>query len=69
VQDVPENKVRRGVASGIYNAAGDLGNILGPAVGGFIAQATSLGSVFVIGPLGSTIVFLLGTWTVRRKRS
>jgi predicted MFS family arabinose efflux permease len=69
VQDVPEAKVRRGLASGIYNAAGDLGNILGPAVGGVIAQATSLGSVFVIGPLGSTILFLFAVWTVRRKRS
>ena len=29
VQDVDENKVQRGLASGIYNAAGDLGNILG----------------------------------------
>jgi len=68
VQDVPEAKVRRGLASGIYNAAGDLGNILGPAVGGVIAQATSLGSVFVIGPLGTTILFLMGVWSVRRKR-
>ena len=67
VQEVPESKVRRGVASGIFNAAGDMGNILGPALGGFIAQATSLGGVFVIGPFGSTIVFLLGTWAVRRK--
>ena len=67
VQEVPESKVRRGVASGIFNAAGDMGNILGPALGGFIAQATSLGGVFVIGPIASTIVFLLGTWAVRRK--
>src|ERR1043166_6448845 len=34
VQDVDENKVQRGLASGIYNAAGDLGNILGPSIGG-----------------------------------
>ena len=67
VQEVPENKVRRGVASGIFNAAGDMGNILGPALGGFIAQATSLGGVFVVGPVGSTIVFLLASWAVRRR--
>ena len=67
VQEVPEHKVPRGVATGIFNAAGDLGNILGPALGGIIAQATSLGGVFVFGPLGSTMVFLLGTWAVRRK--
>jgi hypothetical protein len=40
VQDVDEKKVKRGSASAIYNAAGDLGNILGPAAGGLIAQAT-----------------------------
>ncbi len=67
VQEVPENKVPRGVATGIFNAAGDLGNILGPALGGFIAQATSLRSVFVLGPLGSTVFFLLVAWATRRK--
>ncbi len=65
VQDVDENKVSRGLASGIYNAAGDLGNILGPSIGGLIAQATSIGGVFVIGSLGSTIVFLLVVWGVK----
>jgi MFS transporter, DHA1 family, multidrug resistance protein len=66
VQDVDENKVQRGLASGIYNAAGDLGNILGPSIGGLIAQATSLSGVFVIGSLGSTILFLLVIWAVKR---
>jgi DHA1 family multidrug resistance protein-like MFS transporter len=66
VQDVPESKVRRGLASGVYNAAGDLGNILGPSIGGFIAHATGIASVFVVGSLGSTILFLLGVLLVRR---
>jgi DHA1 family multidrug resistance protein-like MFS transporter len=66
VQDVPESKVRRGLASGVYNAAGDLGNILGPSIGGFIAQATGIASVFVVGSLGSTLLFLLGVLLVRR---
>ena len=66
VQDVDENKVQRGLASGIYNAAGDLGNILGPSIGGLIAQATSIGGVFVIGSLGSTVLFLLVIWGVKR---
>ncbi len=69
VQDVDENKVQRGLASGIYNAAGDLGNILGPSIGGLIAQATSIGGVFVVGSLGSTVLFLLVTVAVRRLRS
>ena len=66
VEDVPESRVRRGLASGVYNAAGDLGNILGPAIGGFIAHATGIASVFVIGSLGSTALFLIGVLFVRR---
>jgi predicted MFS family arabinose efflux permease len=66
VQDVPETRVGRGLASGIYNAAGDLGNILGPAIGGFIAHAAGVGSVFVVGSLGSTALFLAGVLLVRR---
>ncbi len=68
VQDVPESRVRRGLASGIYNAAGDVGNILGPVVGGFIAHATGIASVFVIGSLGSTVLFLLGVLLIGRLR-
>ncbi len=66
VEDVPESRVRRGLASGVYNAAGDLGNILGPAIGGFIAHATGIASVFVVGSLGSTALFLLAVLVVRR---
>ncbi|MDH3443282.1 MAG: MFS transporter [Deltaproteobacteria bacterium] len=68
VQDVPESRVRRGLASGIYNAAGDVGNILGPAVGGFIAHAAGIAGVFVIGSLGSTALFLSGVLLVGRLR-
>jgi predicted MFS family arabinose efflux permease len=66
VQDVDEKKVQRGLASGIYNAAGDLGNILGPTIGGIIAQLTSIGGVFVAGSLGATTLFLVGILAVRR---
>ena len=66
VQDVPETRVRRGLASGVYNAAGDLGNILGPAIGGLIAHATGIASVFVVGSLGSTALFLVGVFLIRR---
>jgi DHA1 family multidrug resistance protein-like MFS transporter len=66
VQDVDESKVQRGLASAIYNAAGDLGNILGPAAGGLIAQATSIGGVFVLGSFATTVLFLLGILAVRR---
>jgi MFS family permease len=66
VQDVPEARVRRGLASGVYNAAGDLGNILGPSIGGLIAHASGIGSVFVVGSLGSTAMFFIGVFLVRR---
>jgi len=66
VQDVPESRVRRGLASAVYNAAGDLGNILGPSVGGLIAQATGVASVFVIGSLGSTALFFIFVILLRR---
>ncbi|HKY07233.1 MAG TPA: MFS transporter [Candidatus Binatia bacterium] len=68
VQDVPEARVRRGLASGVYNAAGDLGNILGPFVGGVIAHATGIASVFVIGSIGSTALFLAGVYLARRMK-
>ena len=66
VQDVPENKVQRGLASGIYNAFGDLGNIIGPFMGGLIAQAAGIGSVFVVGSLGSAILFFAAIFLARR---
>ena len=69
VQDVDENKVPRGLGSGIYNAAGDLGSFLSPTIGGVIAQATSIGNVFIIGPLGTTALFLLGILAAQRLRS
>ncbi|HWO42034.1 MAG TPA: MFS transporter [Candidatus Eisenbacteria bacterium] len=65
VQDVPESKIRRGLASGVYNAAGDLGNILGPSAGGLIAHAAGIGGVFVVGSLGSLALFLLALWIVK----
>lgn len=68
VQDVPESRVRRGLASGVYNAAGDLGNILGPSIGGLIAHATGIASVFVLGSLGAVALFLIGAVLLRRVR-
>jgi predicted MFS family arabinose efflux permease len=71
VEDIDESKVRRGVATGIYNAAGDLGNILGPGAGGLIASATGIAGMFVVAPLGATTLFLLsiGILQLRAKKS
>jgi DHA1 family multidrug resistance protein-like MFS transporter len=68
VQDVDESKVRRGLASAIYNSAGDVGNIIGPAVGGLIAHATGIAGVFVVGSLGTTALFLVGIWLATFRR-
>lgn len=68
VQDVDETKVRRGLASALYNSAGDLGNILGPTAGGLIAHGTGLGGVFVVGSLATTLLFFLAVWGLQRVR-
>ncbi len=67
VQDVDETKVPRGVASGIYNAAGDLGNISGPVAGGLIASITGVTGLFVAAPLGATVLFFAVIWALQRR--
>lgn len=62
IEDVDETKVQRGVASGIYNAAGDLGNIIGPTAGGMIAAFTGLAGLFALTPLISTLLFFFVLW-------
>lgn len=65
IEDVDETKVQRGVASGIYNAAGDLGNILGPSAGGMIATFSGLAGLFVFTPLVSTLLFFFVLWRLK----
>lgn len=68
VEDVDETTVQRGVASGIYNAAGDLGNIIGPSAGGIIAAFTGIGGLFVFAPLASTTIFFFALWRLRLRQ-
>ena len=65
IEDVNETKVQRGMASGIYNAAGDLGNIMGPSAGGMIAAFTGLSGLFVLAPLISTLLFFFVLWRLK----
>lgn len=58
VQDVVQNRLPKGLTSGVYNAAGDLGNILGPNVGGLIGAMTGIVGHFVVGPLSAILLFL-----------
>jgi MFS family permease len=48
--EVDPERVGRGIASGIMNAAGDLGNILGPVTGGLIAGAAGFQRFWLISP-------------------
>ncbi len=62
VEDMDESRFSRGVASGIFNAAGDLGLILGPGFGGLVASFTGVALLFFVGPLSGALVFLLSLW-------
>jgi predicted MFS family arabinose efflux permease len=65
VQDTDETRVPRGMSSGLYNAAGDIGNIVGPSMGGLIATFTGVGNLFLVGPLITAALFLLSLWACR----
>jgi len=55
-EDVDEERVPRGMATGLYNAATDLGQIVGPSLGGAVAAAFDLPTMFRVLP---PLVFLL----------
>lgn len=59
IEDVDEERVGRGVASGLLHGAGDLGSILGPSVGGGIAHVVGVRSVFFVAPPLMTLVFFV----------
>ncbi len=59
VQDVDQTRLPRGLTSGIYNAADDLGNILGPGAGGLIGAMTGIAGLFVVGPLSAVLLLLV----------
>ena len=64
LSEVDPKRVGRGVASGIMNAAGDLGNILGPVSGGLIASVAGYEHFWLISPplyLAIYLVALAGT--------
>jgi MFS family permease len=65
VEDLDETRIGRGMASGIYNAAGDVGNILGPTIGGLIASMTGVARMFFVGPLLIGGIFSLSLWACR----
>jgi len=65
VEDVDESRMGRGMASGLFNAAGDLGAILGPSLGGWVASFTGVRDLFIVGPLLIVGAFFLTLWGCR----
>jgi MFS family permease len=49
-EDIDEERVSRGVASGLFNAATDVGNLAAPALGGVVGAAFGLTSIFRVLP-------------------
>jgi len=47
-----------GIASGVYNAGLDVGAIIGPAVGGVVADKVGLGPMFQLVAIGSLALYL-----------
>ncbi|HLH22006.1 MAG TPA: MFS transporter [Chloroflexota bacterium] len=66
VADIPEGMVSRGVAVGLYNATRDLGGIVGPVLGGYIAAAVGLSPFFWVGPPAVFALFGVLFWATLR---
>ena len=58
-EDVPEQRIGRGLSSGLYNAATDVGQIIAPALGGIVAAAFGLETMLRLLPPGALLVYFL----------
>jgi predicted MFS family arabinose efflux permease len=47
-EDIPESRLSRGLTSGLFNAAKDLGNIAGPVIGSTLVSIVGLERMFVV---------------------
>ena len=66
---VSEDPGRRGVASGIFNAARDLGSVCGPILGGVIAAHVGIENMLRLGPtVLMAVYFAVLVATARAKR-
>ena len=65
VQDVDKTRVSRGIASGVFHAAGDIGVVLGPSVGGLIASYTGIARLFFVAPLMIAVLFSIALWSCK----
>jgi MFS family permease len=66
-EDVDPTRVSRGVASGVYSAASDVGALAAPAIGGLVAAAVGLDNVFRVLPGFALAVYVLATVKMGRR--
>jgi predicted MFS family arabinose efflux permease len=57
-----------GIASGVYNAGLDIGAIIGPAIGGVVADAVGLGAMFQLVAIASLALYVAVSLATRRGR-
>ncbi len=58
-----------GVASAVYNAGLDVGAIIGPAIGGFVASAVGIGPMFQLLAAGSLAFYFIVAMSTARGRA
>jgi MFS transporter, DHA1 family, multidrug resistance protein len=52
----------RGAASGVYNAASDVGGLVGPLLAGAAADALGIGNALILLPLGVLVIWGVAIW-------
>lgn len=57
IADIDERRISRGMASAMYNASKDLGNLASPVICGTIASIVGLVSTFLVVPTATAAVF------------
>ena len=67
-EDIDETRVSRGVASGLFNAASDLGQVIAPALGGAVASLFGLGTMFRLLPPLVLLLYFAAMLATRRQR-
>lgn len=64
-QTMREPRFTKGMASGLFNAAGDVGYILGPIFGGVVAAWSGSSHLFFVAPALIAVIFVVAVFMVR----
>jgi MFS family permease len=68
VVDIDERRISRGMASGLYNASKDGGNLASPMVCGAVASLVGLATMFVVTPAITAVVFFSAAIALANRR-